>query len=222
MRPYFVMFNNREDAGKQLGLKIKSFFKEDNYIVAAITRGGIVVGKVIADFLKTSFRAIVIKKIGAPYNSELAIGAVGSGKTIYWDNDLVSRLNIDDNYKLLAVTDKFKEIKKLEKIFNIDKKRLDFKDKRVILVDDGVATGATVLCAQKVLQMQGAKEIILAVPVISQESYILIEKYFDNIIALESPLRFSAVGEFYRDFPQVEDKEVIKRLRKQGIKKLRA
>jgi len=204
------MFENRKDAGRKLALKIKKTIGNSGYLVVGIVRGGVVLAKTIADCLNISLHILVIRKIGVPFNRELAIGAVGSREIVYWDEDLIKRLKVSDAYRLLALKEKAREVENLEKIFSINKKGLDFRDKRVILVDDGVATGTTVLCAQKILKMQRPQQLILATPVISQESFKNIKKYFDKIIVLEKPLRFWAVGQFYRDFPQVLDKEVIR------------
>lgn len=204
------MFKNREDAGRKLALKIKKTLREKDYKVVGIVRGGIILAKIIADFLNTSLQALVIRKIGSPHNRELAIGAVGGKKIVYWDEDLIERLKIGNSYKLSALKEKAREVERLEKIFSFNRRGFSFRDKRVILVDDGVATGTTVLCAQKILKKQRLKQLILATPVISSESYSNIGRHFDNIIALEKPTDFSAVGQFYKDFPQVGDKEVIK------------
>ena len=208
------MFNDRKDAGRKLALKIKKSLKYNDYNIVAIVRGGVVVGKAVANSLKAKLSIIIIRKIGAPNNQELAIGAVGSGGIIYWDDDLIERLNIKSRYKLQIKDEKFEEIKKLEKIFNT-KKGLDLKDKRVIIVDDGVATGATVICAQKVVKRHKPKEIVLAVPVISEESLESIKKYFDKVIVLKIAKDFSAVGQFYKSFPQVKNGIVIKTLSNQ-------
>ena len=172
------MFKNREEAGKLLAEHLHAFKKRKDVLVLGIARGGIVVAKEIAKKLKLPLDVVVIKKIGAPNNPELAIGAS-------------------------------LERGKREKVFRKGKKPLDIKNRTVILVDDGVATGATVLCAQKFLKKESAKKIILAIPVISKETYRHISRYFDRIITLSVEEDFYAVGQFYREFPQVSDEEVI-------------
>jgi len=204
------MLEDREDAGKQLATKIKKTLKDSNYIAVGIVRGGVVVARVVADALGAKLKGIVVRKIGAPFSSELAIGAVGSGKVVYWDENLIKKLKIRANYKSSVLKEKFREVKNLEEKFSIQKNSLEFENKRVIIVDDGVATGATVLCALKVLKTQGAKEVVLAVPVISNESFDSIKGYFDKVIVLKKARDFSAVGQFYKDFPQVQDEEVVK------------
>lgn len=206
------MFQNREEAGKLLTRKLENYKRKD-VMVLGIPRGGVVVGKVIAQKLNVPLDIIVVKKIGAPSNPELAIGAVGPGNVVYWDKDLIGRLGISkvESSKLKAQS--LKERKEKEKVLRGEKEPLDTRGKTMILVDDGVATGATVLAAQKALQKMGAGTVILAVPVISKETFDDIKRYFDKVIALSVEEEFYAVGQFYREFPQVTDNEVIKILR---------
>lgn len=207
------MFENREDAGRKLALKIKRIIRDSDYSVVGIVRGGVVLGKLIGDYFGIPLHVLVIRKIGAPHNRELAIGAIGQKKIVYWDEDLIKRLKVNDGYRLSALKEKAQEVENLEKILSINRKGLDFRDKRVILVDDGVATGTTVLCAQKVLKREKAKQLVLAIPVISKEAFDVVGKYFEKVIALQIEEGFSAVGQFYKNFPQVEDEEVLKILR---------
>jgi predicted phosphoribosyltransferase len=209
------MFENREEAGRLLAVEIEKRIKEReaefprDFIVAAILRGGIVLGKIIADYFKIPLEPLVIRKIGAPHEKELAIGALGPKETIYWDKDLLDRLKINESYKTAAVKEKSYELKKLENIIMGERKVLDFTDKKVIVVDDGVATGSTVLCAQIFLRHEKAKSIILATPVIAKDTFNTVNKYFDKVIAFKIAPNFYAVGQFYKDFPQVEDEEVV-------------
>ncbi len=204
------MFRDREDAGRQLAIEIKETLKDSNYIVAGIVRGGVVVAKVVAEVLDAELKGIVVRKLGSPLSPELAIGAVGSNQIVYWDENLIKKLNIKKGYKERVLAEQYQEVKNLEEKFSISRKNLDFANSRVIIVDDGVATGATVLCALKVLKSQNALEVLLAVPVISNESFDSIKRHFDRVIVLKKEREFSAVGQFYRDFPQVEDEEVVK------------
>jgi len=215
------MFENREEAARLLAGEIEKRIKETDFIVGAILRGGIVLGRIISDYFKVSLEPLVVRKIGAPFSSELAIGAVGSGKIVYWDENLIKKLKIQANYKSSVLKEKFREVKNLEEKFSIQKNSLEFENKRVIIVDDGVATGATVLCARKVLKTQRARRIVLAVPVISNESFDSIKGYFDKVIVLKKARDFSAVGQFYRDFPQVEDEEVVRILNQNSKHEIR-
>lgn len=201
------MFEDREDAGRKLTAKLKKIIQKD-FLVAALTRGGVVLGKVIADYFKLPLEALVVKKLGAPHNPELAIGAVGPKGITYFDEDLIEDLGVTKDYKKFVVWEKSKEVASLEKMLKGNRKPLDFRDKTVILVDDGVATGATVMCAYNFLRNEKAKTIILATPVIAKDTLSSIKKYFDRVVSLHIASEFYAVGEFYRNFPQIEDKQV--------------
>ncbi len=201
------MFEDRQDAARKLTRKLKKIIQKD-FVVAALTRGGVVLGKVIADYFKLSLEALVVKKLGAPLNPELAIGAVGPKNTTYFDQDLIHSLGVTRDYRKFVVAEKSKEVASLEKMLRDGRKPLDFKNKKVILVDDGVATGATVMCAYNFLKSEKVKVIILATPVIAKDTLNSIRKYFDRVVSLHTSSEFYAVGEFYRNFPQIEDKQV--------------
>jgi len=203
------MFENREEAARRLALEIEKQIEYRNFVIAAILRGGIVLGKVIADYFRLHLEPLVVRKLGAPNERELAIGAIGPQNTIYWDEDLIKRLCVDKEYKSSIVKQKRSELKKLEDIINGQRKPLDFTNKKVIVVDDGVATGTTVICASMFLKKVGAKSIMLATPVIAKDTFYNMHKYFDKVIALEIVENFYSVGQFYNDFPQVEDEEVV-------------
>lgn len=206
------MFENRQQVGELLAEKLKRYKKRDNVLALGIPRGGVVVGKVVVQKLNLPLDIIVVKKIGAPSNPELAIGAVGPGNVVYWDKDLIGRLGISKFQSSKLKVQSSKERREKEKILREGKDQVQVKGKTVVLVDDGVATGATAVAAQKALQKMGAKKVILAVPVISKETFSDIKRYFDKVIALSVEEEFYAVGQFYREFPQVTDQEVIKLL----------
>jgi len=232
------MFENREEAARRLALEIKKQIKYRDFVIVAILRGGIVLGRIIADYFHVPLAPLVVRKLGAPSEKELAIGALGPPSrlsrlgrpasprgeseadgeagpqnTIYWDEDLIKRLGIDKKYKSSIVKEKSYELKNLENIIMGERNVLDFTNKKVIVVDDGVATGTTVLCANMFLKKEKAKTIILATPVIAKDTFNDINKYFDKVITLEIAPNFYAVGQFYKDFPQVEDDQVLKILR---------
>lgn len=206
------LFANRKEAGKELGLKLKEYKGREGVVVIAIPRGGVVVGKEVSNNLSLPLDIIVVKKIGALHNLELAIGAVGKN-IIYWDKSLLKEISALGKDQMLVLGKlKEDERRKKEKILRNGKKAIDLKDKVVILIDDGVATGATVITASKVLRKEKAKKVILAVPVISKDTLEKINQYFDDIISLSVEESFYAVGQFYLDFPQVEDEEAVRLL----------
>lgn len=205
------MFEDRQQAGFLLAQKLEKFADNPKVLVLGMARGGVVTAKIIATFLSASLDALIIKKIGAPGNEELAIGAVGPKSTIFWNKDLIKMLRVSGEEKEKLSILKEAERNLQEKLLR-GNKPLAILGKTVILVDDGVATGASVLVALKFLKKENAKKIVLAVPVISTGTLGYIKRYFDIIITLKTVRDFGAVGEFYKDFPQVTNEEVIKLL----------
>ncbi len=207
------MFRNRQHAGILLAQRLKQYKGKKEVLVLGIARGGVVVAQEIASNLLLSLDVLVIRKIGAPQNPELAIGAIGPQSTVFWDILLIRRLGITQSQKANLRRQKFDEQKEKENILRAEKMPLNVANKKIILVDDGIATGATVLCAIKFLRRQKAQKIILAVPVIAKDTFYTIERLFDAIIALDVEQEFAAVGQFYEEFPQVFDEQVVKMLR---------
>lgn len=202
------MFKDRRQAGKLLARKLKKFKNKKDAVIIGITRGGVLVAQEISKALKLHLDILVIKKIGAPQNPELAIGAVGSSKAVFWDENLIRRLNISEEYKNHLKEIKNFERTQLENFLRKGAKPINVKNKRVILVDDGVATGATVNAAVKFFRKKKSKEVILAVPVIAKDTFLRIKKYFDAIVALQIEGKLYAIGQFYKQFPQVDNDEV--------------
>jgi len=204
------MFESRQEAAQLLTVKLLQTLKDKDFAVLALARGAVPMGKIIADYFSCPFDTIVCKKIGAPLNSELAIGVVAPKNTIYWNKDVLKRIGLSRNTLKKLKLEKEEERKKLEKKLRSGKSLVEIKNKTVILVDDGVATGATVTAALLSLKKQKANKIILAVPVIAKDTFKDLKKSFDKIIALKKSDNFYAVGQFYRNFKQVTDEEVIK------------
>ncbi|MBI4096836.1 MAG: phosphoribosyltransferase [Candidatus Levybacteria bacterium] len=208
------MFENRTHAGELLGVKIRLELKNVKPdIIVGITRGGVVAAVEVAKMLRLPLDIIVIKKIGTPGNPELAVGAIGPGNSTYLDKRLLRMLNITREELMPIVIEKEHERFDHELLYRKGRKQLAVRGKIVILVDDGIATGATVLCAKKYFSSQKAKGVVLAVPVISEEAFHQLEGGFLAVIALRIDREFRAVGQYYKEFHQVTDKEVIRILR---------
>lgn len=205
------MFEDRKSAGILLARKLKNFVQDNNVLVLALARGGVAVGKAVSEVLKVSFDALIVKKIGSPQNPELAIGGVGPKNTVFWNEYFLKTLKISEEEKDELLVLKMAERNAQENLIRGDKP-LEISGKTVILVDDGVATGASVMTAQKFIKKEGAGKIILATPVVADDTLKYIKRYFDMVIYLKKVKEFYAVGEFYKDFPQVENEEVIKLL----------
>lgn len=206
------MFKDRQEAGQLLAQKLISVIKDEDVVILGIPRGGVVVAKEVAARFKAPLDIVVVKKIGAPHNSELAIGAVGPEKTVFWDSTLCRHLGITASEKKALVSAKEKEREERESLLRGEKSPLPVKNKTVVLLDDGIATGATVIVAAKTLRKKHPSKLILAVPVVSYDILRFIEKYFDRVVILAIPEDFSAVGQFYKEFQQVSDEEVKKLL----------
>ena len=208
-----MIFENRQAAGRLLVNKLIDLKDEQNLLVLAIPRGGVVVGKELAANLKCPLDVIITKKIGAPGSPELAIGAVGVIGEPIIDEKLATQVGADEKYLQSSISKIKSEIERREKEFRQDQPLLNSKNKTVILTDDGVATGATMLSAIDIVRQQEPKKIIVAVPVIAKDSLVKIEQLADGVVYLEAPEQFFAVGQFYKEFEQVSDEEVIKILK---------
>ena len=208
------MFSDRIDAGKQLGKKLE-FLKKQNPLILAIPRGGIVIADAIASFLGCKLDIIVSRKIGAPHNQELAIGAVLHDGSYFPNNEVVKMLQVTQNYINLEKSIQMKEIER--RLINYrGSMQYNLENKIIVIVDDGIATGATILVAALWVKKQKPKKVIIAVPVGSKDSIQKLRKIADKVVVLHSPDFFSAVGEFYKDFEQVEDESVLGIMRKYG------
>jgi len=206
------VFQNRTQAGRLLAEKLKHL-KGEETIVLVIPRGGVVVGAEIAKALSCPLDIIVTKKIGAPGNPELAIGAVGPEMIKVIDESLARRTGADEEYIEREIKKLSNEVIKKEKRLRSEKKPLEISGKTVILTDDGIATGATTQAALEYIKTKQPKKLILAIPVAPLESVEKLKPLVDEFIYLSTPALFWAVGQFYQEFEQVEDEEVIKILR---------
>lgn len=202
------MFTNRKEAGKLLAEKL-GHIKGNEIVVLAIPRGGVIVGDEIAKKLDCTLDVVISKKITPPDQPEYAIGAVMHDETLYINWPSYST----DPYLIKEVEEKKKEARRRLKTFR-GKEDYDLHDKTVILVDDGIATGSTVFVILKWLSQQGVKKTIIAVPVIPKQTYDHIRKITDYIIALEIPEEFISVSQFYKEFDQISDDEVLSILKK--------
>ena len=205
-------FNDRVDAGKQLAKALMDF-KGKNAIVLAIPRGGAVVGYQIAKELDLLLDVIVPHKIGAPENPELAIGAVAEDGTIIVDKSLVAYIGVPDWFIEEESERQRTEIQRRLKVYRPTESSPNVKGLDVILVDDGIATGSTMKAALASVKNQGAKTVTVAVPVAPPSTIKELEKQADKVVCLYTPDYFQAIGQFYTDFNQTSDEEVIALLR---------
>ncbi|MBI5033626.1 MAG: phosphoribosyltransferase [Chloroflexi bacterium] len=204
-----MIFRDRRDAGEQLATQLQFLANQPDVIALGIPRGGVVVAAQVARALNVSLDVFIARKLGAPMNPELAIGAVTSTGDVLLDDELVRDLRISDEVIEREVEYQRKEIERRLEMYRQDRTLLDVKNKTVVLIDDGIATGSTVLASLRSLRKQGPMRLILAVPVAPAETMKRLEHECDQAIVLATPEPFLAVGRFYLIFDQTSDEEVV-------------
>ena len=215
-----VIFRNRIDAAKQLAEKLyclKDEIQEHRFavVIVAIPRGGVVIGDIIASELGVKLDLVVSRKIGAPFNPELAIGAVMPDGS-YFLNDVAEMMNVSQDYIESQIEKEVKEIDRRLIEFRGNREYYNkLEDKIVVLVDDGIATGATILASAKwIKDKHNCKQLIIAVPLAPREILEDLNRAARKVIVLYTPEPFGAVGRFYHDFNQVSDDEVKEMMKK--------
>ncbi len=203
-----AFFVDRVDAGKRLASALKNFSGKKG-MVLAIPRGGVVVGYIISKALNLPLDIIIPRKIGAPDNPELAIGAVAEDGTTILDQNLIKYLRVDREYVNEETERQKQEIKRRLKLYRQDTSYPDLKGLDVIVVDDGIATGSTMKAALTSVKNRGAASITVAIPVGPPSTINELEKMANRVLCLYTPEFFQAIGEFYKDFSQTSDEEVI-------------
>lgn len=201
------MFNDRAEAGILLAKKLDRY-RGTNSIVLGIPRGGVVVAKEVAEHLKLPLDVISARKISHPMNTELAVGAITASGEMYLDSGLIYNLAIPQDYLISETQKEQKEALRRDLEFRGGKRELNVKEKNVILVDDGIATGSTILAAIKDLRKRKPKKIIVASPVAPPSVEDDLRLMSDEVMILKIPHHFMSVGNFYVYFPQVLDSEV--------------
>ncbi len=201
------MFTDRKDAGRRL-LKELERFRSENPLILAVPRGGVVIAHEIIKELGLEWDLIIPRKIGAPHNKEVAIGAVSYDGSYFTDEGYVSMLGISDRYIEEEAALQLEEIKRRMREYKGTDDFPKVKDRTVIIVDDGIATGFTILAAIKSVKKQGASKVIIAVPVAPADTVETLAKEVDEVICLEAPEEFYAVGMHYANFSEVTEVEI--------------
>jgi len=207
-----MLFNDRQEAGQRLAEKL-GFLEGKDVIVLAVPRGGVVVAAEVARALGAPLDVYIARKIGAPYNEELAIGAVAPDGSTVLDQGLVSSLGVSSQYIEKETARQKAEIERRLKKYRGEAPPPRLAGRHVVLVDDGVATGATTLAALRALRQQKPQKLILAVPVGPPDSIQMLSAAADQVVCLATPEPFWAVGRFFVDWSQTSDEEVIALLR---------
>jgi predicted phosphoribosyltransferase len=208
------MFANRADAAHRLAERLKGRPLHQP-VVLAIPRGAVVTGAVLADELGAELDVVLARKIRAPGRPEFAIGAVSEDGQVYLDPDITDALGLHENGYLTQEREhQLAEISRRKKLFRAVRPKTLLTGRSVIVTDDGIATGSTMIAALKVARAQNPRELIVAVPVASPDRLEEIRRWCDDLVYLLAPRSFWAVGQFYRDFREVEDEEVVELLRR--------
>ncbi|MBI4786180.1 MAG: phosphoribosyltransferase [Chloroflexi bacterium] len=207
-----MVFRDRKDAGRQLAARLAFLKDEKDLVVLGIPRGGVVVAAEVAQALNAPLDIFIAHKLGAPFSPELAIGALASTGEIFLDDALIAVLGIPEQRIQHEIECQRIEIARRLELFRSNRPALQVEGKTVIVVDDGIATGSTMLASLRALRKQSPARLLLAIPVAPAEAVKMLERECDGVIVLETPEPFWAVGRFYRDFKQVEDSQVSKLL----------
>src|ERR671919_1026117 len=219
-----VKFQSRMDAGQKIaerliGLKEDLTAKRNHSIVVlAIPRGGIIIGDIVASELAARLDVVISRKIGAPNNPELAIGAVMPDGSYFLNKEIVDILNVSQEYIDIQANTQIKEIDRRLLSYRGSKEYdNEFEDKIMVLVDDGIATGATIVASANWLKnKQRCRKLLIAVPVAPRSILKNLNQVADDVIVLYTPEDFMAVGAFYHDLPQISDDEVKQIMKRHG------
>lgn len=208
------IFDDRRDAGRALVAEIQRR-ELDDPLILGLPRGGVPVAFEIATALDAELDTLVVRKLGAPFQPELALGAIASGGIKVLNEDVLNRASGLNDSVLTKIIEREKlELARRERVYRGDREHSSLAGRNVVLVDDGMATGATMRAAALAVRSQRPAQLIVAVPTASRDALEMIEPLADEVICLEAPPHFYAVGEWYRHFGQTTDDEVRRLLDK--------
>ena len=204
------MFADRKTAGRQLSQRLQ-YLRHEKPVVLALPRGGVPVGFEIAEGLDAPLDIVLVRKIGVPWQPELALGAVvdGADPHVVINDSLAAELAIDESYITSETARQLEEIERRRKLYLGDRPPVPLAGRTVIVVDDGIATGSTVRTALRAIRNAGAGKIVLAVPVAPRDALDELRGEVDEIICISIPSPFIAVGAHYAEFAQLADADVI-------------
>jgi predicted phosphoribosyltransferase len=212
----FTGFANRTEGGRRLAAALSAYRGKAGTIVIGLPRGGVVTAAAVAESLALPLDVLVVRKLGTPGYEELAMGAIGPGGVRVLNDDVIASLRVPSS-KIDEVARREQiELERRERRYRGNRPPLDFAGRTVIVIDDGLATGSTMFAAIAVIRQHKPARIVLAVPVAPLETLERFRPVVDELVCVETPEPFQAVGCWYRDFAQVEDEEVIQILERAG------
>jgi putative phosphoribosyl transferase len=205
-------FKDRLEVGELLTRRLSAYYRHENAVVVALPRGGVPIGHIIADRFQIPLDILMVHKLSLPGNEEYAIGALSSDGTCILREDAINVLDISNQAIEAAAQRELHELERRERLYRKGRRAQNLKGRVVILVDDGVATGATMEVAAHVIRKEKPERLIIAVPVATPEVCRKLRSNADEIVCLQMPERFCAVGEWYLNFEQTSDDEVASML----------
>jgi predicted phosphoribosyltransferase len=208
-----LLFYDRTDAGRRLAKLLKRRI-QGPCIVLAIPRGGVVVGYEVAKELGCPLDVVISRKVGAPAQPELAVGAVAEDGVVFVDEEIAGLVGVSRDYVERRAREELREVRRRAEEYRGEREMPDLSGKTVILVDDGLATGLTMMAAVHMARNKGAEKVVVAVPVSPPETVAKLRRHADEVICLETPTNFYAIGQFYERFDQLTDEETNSILRK--------
>ncbi|WP_434131602.1 phosphoribosyltransferase [Methylocaldum sp. GT1BB] len=203
-----TLFENRTDAGRQLAEALGAYAGRSDLIVLALPRGGVPVAYEVARALKAPLDLLIVRKLGTPGNPELAMGAIASGGASVLNRDVVSIYRISDEVIENAAAKERQELERRERLYRGDRPYPDIENRCIIVVDDGIATGATMRAGLAALRQRNPACVVVAVPLAPVDTVERLRAEVDEVVCLMTPEPFFAVGQGYRDFSQTTDDEV--------------
>jgi predicted phosphoribosyltransferase len=205
-------FTDRADAGRQLAEEVARRVDPAGVVVLGLPRGGVPVASEIARRLRAPLDVLVVRKLGVPWQPELAFGAVSAGDVLVYDDVVLRAAALGPEEIDAVVRRERRELERRERLYRADRPPLDVRGRTVVLVDDGIATGSTVRAGLRVLERMGAVRRVVACPVAPPETVRRLEREADEVVCLLTPRDLGAIGLWYRDFAPVEDDEVVRLL----------
>lgn len=208
-------YEDRRDAGRRLAERVAEL-ELDDPVVLGLPRGGVPVAVEIAGRLGAPLDVVVVRKVGAPHNPEYGIGAVGEGDVVILNEEPMRQLGLSRDDLQDSIQAEQDELKRRVDRYRRGREAVPLADRSVVVVDDGLATGVTATAAARVLRARGVEHIVLAIPVGPPDNVEQVGTHYDDVVVLQTPDRFRAVGMWYRDFGQTTDDEVVDLLDARG------
>jgi putative phosphoribosyl transferase len=207
-----VQFRDREEAGRLLAKRLAAYKGRPDVIVLALPRGGVPVAREIAEAIDAPLDVFLVRKLGVPGFEELALGAIAMGGDQVVDPDVVEEFDLSGSVVRRVAATERKELERRERVYRGSRPPIAVRNKIVILVDDGIATGSTIRVAISAVRKLGPARIIVAAGVAPLSTYMMVGSEADEAVCLMTPREFRAVGDFYSSFPQLTDEDVCRML----------